>query len=225
MDLWRYESGMPVDTWFANDPDWGIFEAAYQRGRGVLLLTPHLGNWEIGGAVLCQHGVKLLAITQAEPGEGLTELRRKSRARWGIETLVIGGDGFAFVEIIKWLQNGGTVALLIDRPPAAKAVTVELFGRPFDASIAAAELARASGCALVGVTMVQTAKGYRAHILPEFQYDRQSLGNREARHELTRQILRAFEPEIQQHPEQWFHFIPIWPEPTAGDSSSGSLAT
>jgi lauroyl/myristoyl acyltransferase len=157
MDLWRYESGMPVDTWFANDPDWGIFEVAYQRGRGVLLLTPHLGNWEIGGAVLARHGVKLLAITQVEPGEGLTELRRKSRARWGIETLVIGGDGFAFVEIIKWLQNGGTVALLIDRPPAAKAVTVELFGRPFDASIAAAELARASGCALVGVTMAQTA--------------------------------------------------------------------
>ena len=113
------------------------------------------------------------------------------------------------------------MVLLIDRPPAAKAVTVELFGRPFHASIAAAELARASGCALVGATMVRTAKGYRAHILPEFQYDRQALGNREVRRELTRQILRAFEPEIQQHLDQWYHFIPIWPEPPASNPSDG----
>ncbi|MGA2279062.1 MAG: MMPL family transporter [Verrucomicrobiota bacterium] len=212
MDLWCYESGRATDTWFMNEPDWGIFEAAHQRGRGVLLITPHLGNWEIGGPVLVRHKIKLLAVTQAEPGEGLTELRRESRARWGIETLVIGGDGFAFVEIIKWLQDGGTVALLIDRPPAAKAVTVELFGRPFHASIAAAELARASGCALIGVTIVRQPEGYAVKVLPEFQYDRQALGNREARRELTRQILRAFEPEIQQHLDQWFHFIPIWPE-------------
>ena len=221
MDLWRFESGRATDTWFLSDPDWEIFEAAQRRGRGVLLITPHLGNWEIGGQVLVWHKIKLLAVTQAEPGDGLTELRRESRARWGIETLVIGGDGFAFVEIIKWLQGGGTVALLIDRPPTAKAVTVELFGRPFHASIAAAELARASGCALIGVTIMRESDGYAVKVFPEFQYDRPALGNREARHELTRQILRAFEPEIQQHLDQWFHFIPIWPEPPARDPSGG----
>ena len=104
------------------------------------------------------------------------------------------------------------MALLIDRPPGAKAVTVELFGRPFRASIAAAELARASGCALLGVTVVRKAGGYAAQVLPEFHYDRAALGNREARRELTRGILRAFEPTIRQHLDQWFHFVPIWPE-------------
>ena len=151
-------------------------------------------------------------LTQAEPGQGLTEMRQAARSRRGIETLVVGSDGFEFVEIIKRLQSGAIVALLLDRPPAAKAVTVELFGRPFRASAAAAELARASGCALLGVTVVRKANGYAARILPEFQYDRQALGNREARRQLTQQILRAFEPEIRQHPDQWFHFVPVWPE-------------
>jgi lauroyl/myristoyl acyltransferase len=212
MELWRFESGTAVNTWFTAGIDWSILEDASRRGQGVLLVTPHLGNWEIGGALLAQRGYKLLVLTQAEPGQGLTEMRQASRARWGIETLVIGSDGFAFIEIIKRLEAGAIVALLIDRPPDPKAVAVELFGRPFRASIAAAELARASGCALLGVTVVRSANGYAAQILPEFQYDRQALGNREARRQLTQQILRAFEPEIRRHPDQWFHFVPVWPE-------------
>ncbi|MEI8043876.1 MAG: hypothetical protein WCL11_20875, partial [Verrucomicrobiota bacterium] len=128
------------------------------------------------------------------------------------ETLVIGAEGFEFIEIIRRLQGGAIVALLIDRPPGAKAVAVELFGRPFRASIAAAELARTSGCALLGVTVVRKAVGYAAQILPEFHYDRAALGDRESRRRLTQTILRAFEPAIREHPDQWFHFVPIWPE-------------
>jgi uncharacterized protein len=211
-DLWRYESGCEVDSWFNHPDEWHLFETLQARRQGVLIVTPHLGNWEIGGPLLARRGVKLLVLTLAEPGRGLTELRLASRARWGIETLVIGGDGFAFVEIIKRLQDGATVALLMDRPPAPSAVTIELFGRPFRASMAAAELARASGCALLGVSVVHTPNGYAAHILPEFSYDRRALGTRETRRALTQQIMRAFEPEIRQHPDQWYHFVPIWPE-------------
>jgi lauroyl/myristoyl acyltransferase len=173
---------------------------------------PHLGNWEIGAPLLARRGVKLLVLTQAEPASGLTELRIASRAKWGIETLVVGTDSFAFVEVIKRLQEGATVALLIDRPTPPTAVRVELFGRPFLASVAAAELARASGCVLARASVLRTGDTYTACIHSEIDYDRQSLGNREARRLLTQQILRAFEPEIRQHVDQWYHFVPIWPE-------------
>ena len=154
-------------------------------------------------------------LTQAEPGSGLTELRRTARARWGIETFIIGNSGFDFVEIIKRLLAGENVALLIDRPPGIKAVEVELFGQPFRASVAAAELARASGCALIGVVIARDAGGYAAKVLPEFTYDRAALGNRENRRQFTQQIMSAFEPEIHRHPEQWFHFVPVWPDSKA----------
>jgi len=209
-DLWRFESGRPMNQWLTAGTDWGILEAAYARKKGVLLLTPHLGNWELGGALLARRGLKLVVLTQAEPAPELTELRRQSRARWGIETFVVGGNGFDFVEIIRRLQEGAMVALLLDRPPEAKAVAVELFGQPFRASVAAAELARASGCALIGVTVCRQAGGYAGRVLPEFGYDRAALGNRENRRQLTQQILSAFEPEIRAHPEQWFHFVPVW---------------
>ena len=84
------------------------------------------------------------------------------------------------MEIIKRLQAGATVALLVDRPPEATAVTVELFGRPIHASIAAAELARAAGCAIVPGVIVRDGGGYRARFLPEIVYDRAAIGDRAA---------------------------------------------
>jgi predicted RND superfamily exporter protein/lauroyl/myristoyl acyltransferase len=211
-DLWRYESGVPFDRWFGEWNGWDHFLAAHARGKGVLLVTPHLGNWEFGGAFLVQHGYKLLVLTQPEPDQKLTELRQRSRAQRGVETLVIGKDAFAFIEIIKRLQAGATVALLVDRPPAPTAVNVTLFGHPFPASIAVAELARASGCAIIPVYIVRQHNGQLAHILPEINYDRAAIGSRDARIQLTQEILSAFEPAIRQHLDQWFHFVPVWPE-------------
>ena len=213
-DLWRYESGTDLDHWEIRWQGWEIFQAAEARRKGILLVTPHLGNWEIGGAYLPRNGFKLLVLTQSEPDPLLTELRQAARARWGVETVVVGEDAFAFIQIIKRLQEGATVALLMDRPAAPTAVTVHLFGRPFSASIAAAELARASGCAILPACIVRTAEGYEGVIRPEITYDRALIGNRAARIQLTQKIMSVFEPPIRQYITQWYHFVPIWPPAT-----------
>jgi lauroyl/myristoyl acyltransferase len=211
VDLWRVESGATVRNWLTNDRELDIIHAARRRGRGTLFITLHLGNWEHGGLLLHQLGIRLTVLTQAEPDDGLTSLRKTARARYGVDTLIIGDDGFAFVEVIKQLQAGADMAVSLDRPPDRGGVPVEFFGHSFEASLAAAELARASGCALVGVTIVRRPRGFAVRVLPEFVYDRQALGNREARRALTQQILRAFEPEIREHIDQWYQFTPIWP--------------
>jgi hypothetical protein len=46
--------------------------------------------------------------------------------------------------------------------------------------------------------------------LPPVPYDRAALRDREARRRLTQEIMRAFEPVIRQHLNEWYHFIPIW---------------
>ncbi len=212
VDLWRIESGVPVQNWLTHQGELDIIRVARQRGNGTLFITLHLGNWEHGGLLLTQLGIRLTILTQAEPDDGLTDLRIEARRRCGVETLVIGQDNFAFVEVIKQLQAGADLAISLDRPPERGGVPIEFFGHPFAASPAAAELARASGCALIGVTIVRRPNGYAVKVLPEFTYDRKALGNREARRELTQQILRAFEPEIRKDIDQWYQFTPIWPK-------------
>ncbi|HEY6170579.1 MAG TPA: lysophospholipid acyltransferase family protein, partial [Verrucomicrobiae bacterium] len=210
-DLWRLESGAPMLDSFGEWTGWEHFTAAQARGHGVLLATVHLGNWELGGSLMIHKGVRLLVLSQPEPDVRLTELRQAARARLGIDTLIVGADPFAFIEVIKRLDAGATVALLVDRPVTASAVEVELFGQPFHASVAAAELARASGCAVLPVAIVRAGGKYHANILPEIPYDRVTLGDRESRRQFTQEITRAFEPILRQHPDQWYHFVPIWP--------------
>jgi KDO2-lipid IV(A) lauroyltransferase len=210
-DLWRSEAGMDIAPLVRPVSGWEIFGEALARGRGVLLVTPHLGNWEFGAPLVTRRNVPLNVITLTEPGDGFTQLRESARHRAGITTHVIGENPFAFVEIIKRLQAGEVVALLMDRPPATSAVRVEFCGHPFDASIAVAELARATGAAILPVAICRSGAEYTAEVFPEITYDRATLNSREARRELTGQILRAFEPAIRKHPEQWFHFVPIWP--------------
>ena len=76
---------------------------------------------------------------------------------------------------------------------------------------ATAELARAAGCVLLPVYLPRTSRGYAAHILPAIAYDRAALRSREARHNLSQEIMRVFEPAIRQHLDQWYHFVSIWP--------------
>jgi lauroyl/myristoyl acyltransferase len=210
VDLLRFEAG--ADAPFNELNGWPIFERAHKRGSGVLFVTPHLGNWEIGAPLITGKGVKFFAVTQAEPGSNFTEMRREARARWSVETIVVGQDAFAFVEIIRRLQEGAAVAMLIDRPAPQSATTVQLFGRDFAASLAPAELARASGCAVVGGCIVEENGAYAARFLPEFEYDRRALGTRDGRARFTQTIIDAFAPSIRQYADQWYNFVPIWPQ-------------
>jgi KDO2-lipid IV(A) lauroyltransferase len=168
---------------------WEAFHAAISSGRGVLLVTVHLGNWEAGSTVLTRFGVRPLVLTAPEPGGQLTGMRAQARARLGVDTLVVGADPFAFVGVIQRLQAGGVVALLVDRPPAGHGVEVEFLG-----------------------FVVRDGECYRAHALPIVEYERRALGSREDRVALTGRVLREFEPIVRRHPDQWFHFVPVWPE-------------
>lgn len=211
IDLWRVEGGEQTIHWLTNNVELEIIRVARQRGKGALFITLHLGNWEHGGLLLKQLGIKLTILSLAEPDDGLTDLRNQARARYGVDTLIIGEGDFAFVEVIKRLQAGADLALSLDRPPErGVGVPIKFFGQPFEASLAAAELARASGCALIGVTIIRRPNGFAVKVLPEFVYDRRALASRDARAELTQQILRAFEPEISNNIEQWYQFTPLW---------------
>ena len=214
VDLWRFEAGCSMADGFGEWRGWGKIQTAQEEGNGVLLVTVHLGNWELGSAAIKAKGMDLVVLSNPEPDPRLTEMREAARKRMGIETIIVGEDPFAFVEVIKRLREGAAVALLLDRPATTTASTVKLFGRPFNASIGPVELARASGAALLPVVVVREGDCYSAQVLGRVRYERAKLREPVARVDLTQELLRAFEPVLQHYPDQWYHFVPIWPEPS-----------
>lgn len=118
------------------------FRDATTAGRGVVLLTGHLGNWEIGGAAIAAHGVPLDVV-----GKGMSNRRFQDdlfamRTRLGMRVIEMGE---ASREALRSLGAGRVVALLADQQAHRGGVLLPFFGRPASTARGPALFASRSG--------------------------------------------------------------------------------
>jgi KDO2-lipid IV(A) lauroyltransferase len=181
-------------------------ESGRRHGRGTLLITGHLGAWELGGMVLAADGFPVNVVTMAEPTQELNEWRHKYRERFGIKTITVGSDKFAFVEIIQALRRNELVAMLIDRPYLNSGVPVNFFGRSTLFSSAAARIWQYTQATVIPAFVVQLRPlRYGCYAYPpiDMAVDRTVEEN-------SQLIANVFEAVIREFPEQWYNFVPIW---------------
>jgi KDO2-lipid IV(A) lauroyltransferase len=101
--------------------------AAFAARRGCLLAGPHLGNWEVGLALLPQLGLHpAYAVAKPPKNLYLSRALQRSRERWGVRVLSRKGAMGAAPAILK---AGGTIALVIDQRTSGRALLVPFFGR------------------------------------------------------------------------------------------------
>lgn len=210
-----------------------FIEQARAAGRGVILVTAHLGNWELGGALLALHGLPMSVVTLEEPTTELTRWRDRYRQHVGIRTHAVGpGHDFAFIEMIQALRANGIMAMLVDRPHAGTGTPVQFFGRMTEFSTGPALLWQHTGAAVIPAFVLRNERGsYTA--VAHAPLDFKDTGNPRADLITNTQTLAShFENVIRQYPDQWFNYVPIWPasstevvvEPAAhvtGDDCSG----
>jgi lauroyl/myristoyl acyltransferase len=191
---------------------WDHIQAARAAGRGVILVTGHLGHWELGGLLLAQRGVPLTIVTLEEPSTGLTRWRDEARQRAGIKTVAVGpGREFAFVELIKVLERGECVAMLVDRPYLGSGSPVTFFGRAVQFSSAPALLRQHTGAAVLPVFVVRQRYGrYVSFAEPPMEMTTE-LDKRTALVANTQRIATVFESIIRRYPDQWFNYVPAFP--------------
>lgn len=184
---------------------------AHDDGKGCLLLTAHLGFFELGGLLGTELGFPTVILTLPEPSESLSRWRADYRARWGVGTVEIGLDQFAFLEALRHLKEGKFLAALFDRPHASQSAVVQLPGGPILVSPGAFLLAHIADCPVIPVTITRKTNGrYRMEAHAPIPPERQRPGPET----LQRCAQRAFDcilPTIREYPEQWFQFVPLSP--------------
>ncbi|MBM3823195.1 MAG: hypothetical protein FJ404_09970 [Verrucomicrobia bacterium] len=222
-DLLRLEGGresIPAASWHGRER----FEASLAQGRGVLLVTMHLGNWELGAAWLAAAGREVWVVTAPEPDPLLTAWREAARARRGVRTFVLGRGDFAFLELIEKLRQGHCVALLLDRTEVKGNSVVTCCGSSLAISPAPALLAQASGCVVLPVAVVREASGYAVHLLESPGIHGDALASPSGRHGFLQQLTHSFEPLLKRYASQWFQFVPVWERqtPSSLNSQGGS---
>jgi KDO2-lipid IV(A) lauroyltransferase len=183
-----------------------FLEAARQKGKGTLLITGHLGAWELGGMVLASDGFPVNVVTMAEPTNELNEWRQKYRQRFGIKTVTVGTDKFAFVEIIQALRRNELVAMLVDRPYLNSGIEVQFFGRPTLFSAAAARVWQLTQAAVVPAFVLQLEPGqYGCYAYPPIE-----MTANQTLEQNSQRVADVFQAIVREFPEQWFNFVPIW---------------
>lgn len=206
---------------------------ALNRGRGVILVTAHLGNWELGGTLLALDGWPINVVTLEEPTGELTRTRDAYRKRLGIRTITVGDNTFSFVEMIAALRRNEIVCMLVDRPYGDTGVPVEFFGERTGFSSAPGLLWQHTGAAVVPAFILQNPAGrYTAYAEPAIDFQplaATASGRRENLEQNTQKIAQVFEKFIALHPDQWFNYVPIWgrtsssPSPESDSSPSCRL--
>ena len=106
---------------------WDIVEEDTAAGRGIILVTGHLGNWELGGAYLAARGVKVGAIVRHMANPLFDQYLNRTRARLGVRVMY---DDQAVRQAPRTLREGFLVAFLADQGVLGLASTfVPFFGR------------------------------------------------------------------------------------------------
>jgi len=140
--------------------------AAQARGRGVLLVAPHYGNWELLAQWLAAQGrFSLLYTAAASPA--LDRFLRLARERHGVRA--VPADAHGMKPLLRALQQGGTVGITPDQvPDAGAALWSPFFGVPALPMTLLHRLAqRHPEARLVIAAAVRTAEGrFRVRIEP-----------------------------------------------------------
>lgn len=190
------------------------FHAAVAEGRGVLLLTAHAGNFELGGLLLKLWDLKVHAVYKPDRFEAVERLRDRIRRQGGVVGLPVGGSGFSTLPLVKVLREGGLVGMQGDRDFSLNGLPVPFFGRSAYFPRGPWELAAMTGAAVVVTIFFTDADGrFHARFFAPIQVD----GARAARHASIEAGIRRYvailEGLVREHPDQWYCFYPFWDDP------------
>ena len=185
------------------------FIAAAARGRGLVVVLPHVGCWEAGAIWTASMGYPLLTVGEMlEPPELFTWFVNSRRRA----TLTVLPPGTATTaQLLSQLRTGQVVALLADRDVIGGGLPTKFFGTATPIPIGPAVLALRSGAAMLPVAIYLARRGrFAIDFLPEIDTTRSGDFRADVAR-LTSDMVRAFETLITRHPEQWHLFQANWP--------------
>jgi KDO2-lipid IV(A) lauroyltransferase len=183
-------------------------ESAMAAGRGAIMATCHIGNWEVHGLT---HGwifgpIGVVARPIDDPG---LDARLIAFRASGGNTVIYKQR--ALVQVLKMLRAGKGVAILLDQNvDADDGIFVDFFGRPAATTTVAAALAAKTGCALVPCGSRLGADGrYRLFYEPPIFWDGDTGRDREI-FRITQQLALRVEQWVRESPEQWLWMHRRW---------------
>lgn len=182
-------------------------ERARDSGNGVIVISAHMGNWELGGHMMPLLGYPISAVVLTHKNKKVNEFFTKQRRVGSVEPIEIGLSLRACYNILK---NKGFLALLGDRDFSRSGIVADFFGKPALLPKGPAVFGYKTGARIVPCFMVREPDDtfrmiFDEPIIPDTANTRDAEVRR-----LIDLIARMMEKYIVRYPNQWYAFKPIW---------------
>ncbi|MGE5234112.1 MAG: lysophospholipid acyltransferase family protein [Acidobacteriota bacterium] len=196
-------------------------EAAIAAGKGGVLLTAHLGNWELGGMITRFLDLPMSVVYVPDQFAEVERCRSLLRKSLGVEEIPIQPHGMLnSLPVLRALNQRRFVALQGDRDFDERGLPVEFFGQSVKLPAGPFYLALATGAPLLPVFVAYTS-GYRLRVQLGPPIHLESTGNRRADVERgLEQWARVLEEAVRRWPTQWYTFFDYWSSADAAPAVS-----
>ncbi|MEU1980379.1 phosphatidylinositol mannoside acyltransferase [Nocardia sp. NPDC019395] len=184
-------------------------DAALDRGRGIVFVLPHSGNWDMAGTWLVQNYGTFTTVAERLKPESLFERFVAYRESLGFEVFPLtGGEQPPLTVLAERLRENKIVCLMGERDLTGRGIPVTFFGERTWMPAGAAKLAIETGAALLPVhvwfTVDDTGReGWRVDVRVPLDV---SGGVAAA----TQALADSFAAGIAEHPADWHMLQPLW---------------
>jgi KDO2-lipid IV(A) lauroyltransferase len=186
---------------------WDHVTNALDRGKGLLIVTGHFGNWDLPAAILAGRGFPVNVIVETLEPPAWNARVQAIRERIGLRAIPMETGGR---ELFAALKRNESVAVVFDRPLVGGGVEVTYFGAKTRVPEGVARLALRSGATVIGAVGIRRGDRIVAEVSPPFTVEQSGDRNRDAQ-ALTQQMVSWLEGHVRQRPSQWFMFRDFWP--------------
>lgn len=202
-------------------------EAALAKGRGVIALSAHIGNFFLVGTRLAAEGFPIYVLVKQAQNGRLSKLLDQYRLEVGQKTIHARPRRQAFRRLLQVLRQNGITMVIADEYRSGEGISVPFFGRPVTARRGPATLALRSGAVVVPLYLIrEPGAGLKLIIEPELELARSGEIQSDVR-ENTRLFTQWLERVVRSYPDQWNWTTVRWHErlrPTANARRYGNVA-
>ena len=192
------------------------FLAGKSRGKGVLILTGHIGAWEFSSFAHALYGFPLWYMARPLDNKRLDELVNRYRSLSGNRAIFKNQSARVMLRVLK---EAGTIGILADQNTMPEeGVFVDFFGTPACSTTGIARVALHTDAAVVPGYLYwdENLRKYRLRFEPPIELTRSGDSERDIR-ENTQKFAECIETIIRQHPEQWVWVHARWKTRPAGE--------
>lgn len=186
---------------------WEVVEDVLSRGKGVIFVSGHLGNWELGGSYIAARGLKMEAVARRMQNPLFDEYLTETRRSIGVHVIP---DADAVRRVPRVLRAGGVAGFLFDQGASGLASTwVPFFGRYAKTPRGPAVFALRLGTPIVFTCAVREPSGKYSMKFEEIVVPRTGERERDV-DAIVAAFTNALERWIRKYPEQYFWHHRRW---------------